>query len=289
MTHSEYHWKSADGLDIFAQSWMPGGKPKAIINLVHGLGDHSGRFAEWAAWFVEAGYGFLALDYRGHGRSGGKRGHAGSYELLMQDIDLLLSKCRELFPSVPEVLYGHSMGGNMVINYCIRYKPGIIALVATSPWLRLAFEPPRVTIFVGNLLKKMFPSMQNANGLVASQLSRDPGVGKLYTADPLVHNKISLSTFFAVTLAGKEAIQNSRRISVPFLLMHGSGDLITSHKASQDLVTTAGDTITFRLWDGCCHELHNETNKKEIFQFLLKWLEEQQSATEAGKDRNGYF
>lgn len=287
MKHQEYLWKSHDGLDIYAQSWQPeASQPLAVINLVHGLGEHSGRYAEWAEWFVAEGYAFLSLDYRGHGKSGGKRGHTDEYLSYMRDIGLLLSKSEELFPNIPVILYGHSLGGNLVINYAIRFRPAIFALIATSPWLKLAFEPPRLKIWAGKILKSLFPAMLNSNGLVASQLSRDPEVGIQYARDPLVHDKISLTTFFAVMTAGNEAIKNAYRINVPFLLMHGSGDMITSHAASQDLVKNSNDNTTFRLWNDACHELHHEPNKQEVFRYALKWLDE---LIKEKKEMNGYF
>lgn len=286
----EYHWKSFDGLEIYAQSWQPvAGKPKAIINLVHGLGEHGGRFNEWAGFFVEEGYAMLAIDYRGHGKSGGKRGHTGEYQFFMRDIDLLLAKSEEIFPAIPRILYGHSLGGNLVINYAIQFNPAIQALIATSPWLKLASEPPWIKLILAKAIKGIFPALQNSTGLLSSQLSHDPEVAKVYSADPLVHGKISVNAFFAVMKAGLEAIRNAGRVKVPFLLIHGSEDLITSCKASQELAEKGNDKLTFRLWNGGFHELHQEPFKHEVFRFIINWLAEQSTKTNSKEGIHGYF
>jgi alpha-beta hydrolase superfamily lysophospholipase len=290
IVHSEYNWKSHDGLEIFARSWQPSeGTPKAIINLVHGLGEHGGRYEEWAGFFVDEGYALLALDFRGHGKSGGKRGHTDEYMSYMRDIGLLLSKSEELFPGIPVVLYGHSLGGNLVINYAIRFNPSIQALIATSPWLRLSLEPSRIKLLFASIVRNILPALQNSTGLSASQLSHDPEVAKKYSGDPLVHGKISVNAFFAIMHAGIEAIRNAGRINVPFLLVHGSEDMLTSCKASQELAQKGNDKLTFRLWNGGYHELHNEAFKKELFRFIMEWLSEQSGESTSKERTHGYF
>jgi alpha-beta hydrolase superfamily lysophospholipase len=290
LNHSEYNWTSHDDLKIFAQSWQPSGvKPKAIINLVHGLGEHSGRYDEWAGLFVEEGYAVLALDYRGHGRSGGKRGHADEYLSYMRDLGLLLAKSEELFPGIPIVLYGHSLGGNLVINYVIKFNPAIYALVVTSPWLKLSIEPSGIRVFLASIVRIIFPSKLNSTGLVSSQLSHDPEISKRYSGDPLVHGKISVNAFFIIMHAGLEAIKHAGRIHVPFLLIHGSEDLIASCKASQELASKGNDKLTFRLWNGGYHELHMETFRKELFDFIIQWLNEQSNETTSKTGTHGYF
>ena len=197
----------------------------------------------------------------------------------MRDIDLLLSKSGEIFQAIPIVLYGHSLGGNLVINYAIRFNPAIHALIATSPWLKLASEPPRIKLLLASAVRNIFPAMQNSTGLLASQLAHGSDVARKYSADPLVHGKISVNAFFIIMRAGLEAIQNAGRINVPFLVVHGSEDSIISCKGSQEMAQKGNDKLTFRLWNGGYHELHNEAFKKEVFQFIILWLEEQSAHT----------
>ncbi len=139
--HREYSWTSADGLKLFAQSWMPQGNPRAIINYVHGFKDHSNRFSHWAIKLTKEGFGVIAIDLRGHGRSEGRRGYADSFERYLQDVGVLCNYSRNNYPGIRQILYGHSLGGNIVTNYLISGKELPDAAVITSPWFKLAFQP----------------------------------------------------------------------------------------------------------------------------------------------------
>ncbi|MGB2782801.1 MAG: alpha/beta hydrolase, partial [Atribacterota bacterium] len=117
MKHTEFKLKTFDGLLLFGQSWQPESKPKAVICLVHGLGEYSGRYTHVADALTLAGYALISFDLRGHGKSEGPRGHTPSYEALMKDISSLLEVTNKQFPQLPSFLYGHSLGGNLVLNY----------------------------------------------------------------------------------------------------------------------------------------------------------------------------
>ena len=123
MNYVDVQWQSADGLQLVGRSWEPDSEPRAVVCLVHGLGEHCGRYQHVAAALTEAGFAVLACDQRGHGRSAGKRGVIPSYDALMDDIGLLLEQASQRYPGKPRFLYGHSLGGNEVINYALRRKP----------------------------------------------------------------------------------------------------------------------------------------------------------------------
>ena len=270
-----YKWLAADGTGLFAQSWKPTGTVKAVIALVHGLGEHSGRYAHWAAMFCEKDIAFVAMDLRGHGHSGGKKGHTPSYEILMDDTEMLIAKAGELFPGVPVILYGHSMGGTLAANYILMKNPGVRACVITSPWLKLSFEVPKLKLMAGNIVKGVFPSFSQPSGLVADYLSHDKEVVRLYLNDPLVHNKISITLFSTVYKNGLEAIRRAGEVSVPCLLMHGEDDKITSPGGSEEFAAANPAKVSLKIWEGAFHELHNEPIKKEVFQYLYDWLKPQ--------------
>ncbi|GAG77006.1 unnamed protein product [marine sediment metagenome] len=147
MKHSEFEFKTFDGLSLFAQSWQPESQPQAVICLIHGMGEHSGRYAHVADRLTKAGYTIFTFDLRGHGKSEGPRGHTPSYEALMQDISSLLEVANKQFPQLSSFLYGHSLGGNLVLNYILRHQPQLEGVIVSDPWLRLAFEPPRFKLF----------------------------------------------------------------------------------------------------------------------------------------------
>lgn len=273
MNHIEYNWISGDNKKLFGQAWKVSGKPKGIINIVHGIGEHSSRYEKWAEMFVEKGFSVLAIDYRGHGRSEGKRGHSPSYEGLMNDVSVLLYQSEILFPGVPKFLYGHSMGANLALNYILRKTPLIYGIIVTSPWLRLAFEPPKNKIMMGNVLKHLMPGLLQSTNLNVEHLSRDNKVVKDYKEDELVHDKMSIGQFFSVNEAGYWAIENAHKIYVPILIMHGSDDQITSPQGTLDFAKGSNGLTTLKIWDGGMHELHNDIIRNEVHSFITSWLE----------------
>ena len=272
MKQGEIKLKSTDGLDLFGRYWAPEGKVVAVVGLVHGHGEHGGRYSHLAQQFTDAGIAVVAMDLRGHGKSGGNRGHVPDYAFFMADMDQLLAKARELFPDAPQFLYGHSMGGNIVANYLLREKPAIQGAIISAPWLRLAFPDPAIKVFLGKIMYKLWPGLTLPTGLNTKHLSRDTEVVKAYENDPLVHAKISARLGISAMLAGEWAIENADRLTIPVLVMHGEGDQITSHKASDEFVQKAGKLATFKLWPELYHEIHNENNKKDVIQTGIDWI-----------------
>jgi len=275
MNNQTYQWLAKDGIKLFGQSWKADNDSEKLIILVHGLGEHSSRYEHWAVLFSKKGYSFLTMDLHGHGRSEGKRGHIKSLDILLDDIDLLLDKSDELFPGYKKVLYGHSLGGNLVLNHVIRRNRPVDAVIVTSPWLKLFSEPPALLISLTGILKKIAPSLSISNQLKAEQISRDPEVVRNYANDPLNHDRISLKMFHEVYQGGYQALRNVYKINYPFLIMHGTGDTITSAKASEDYVMNTSNHTRLKLWNNQYHELHNEFIKEEVHAYIIGWLEEQ--------------
>jgi alpha-beta hydrolase superfamily lysophospholipase len=273
MQHIEFTQQASDGIQFYFQSWMPETPPKAVICLVHGLGEHSGRYAHVAAALNDAGYALFGFDLRGHGKSGGPRGHTPSYEILMDDIDRLLDEAAARYPGLPRFLYGHSLGGNLVLNYALRRKAGLAGVVATSPAIRTATPPPGSQIALAKIMNRIRPGMQMANGLALDGLARDPEVIRAYTNDPLVHNKISVRLALEMLQAGEWALAHAAEFPLPLLLAHGSADKLTSAPASAEFAKKVPGDYTFKLWDGFYHETHNEPEKAEVLSFMIDWLQ----------------
>lgn len=271
MNKETFQWLTDDGTQRFARLWEPN-ETQAIVCLVHGLGEHSGRYEHVAAAFNKAGYALLAIDLLGHGRSEGQRGHAASYETLLADVTYLLEKGRERYRGKPVILYGHSMGGNLVLNYALRHNnQNLAGVIATSPWLRLAFAPPSAQLMLAKAMSRIWPSLSQPNGLDTTHLSHDENVARAYEADPLVHGKISVGLFMAMYAAGEWAIENARKFPLPLLLMHGEEDQITSATASQEFGGKV-NTNTTKIWPSLYHETHNEVEKDNVIRFMLDWL-----------------
>lgn len=257
---------------LFARAWTPETPPRGVVCLVHGLGEHSGRYAPLAAHLNAAGFAVLAFDLRGHGRSGGKRGHF-VYADALDDITRLVDEAQRRFGAVPRFLYGHSLGGNLVLNYILR-RPveKLHGAVASGPWLRLAFEPPAYKVFLARSVGKLLPTLLQPSGLQPEYLSRDPVVVKAYVEDPLVHDRISAGMFLEAYEAGLWALEHAADLKVPLLLMHGADDHLTSPEASREFCQRAGEKCTFRLWEGMYHEVHNEPGKEEVYRTVVDWL-----------------
>jgi alpha-beta hydrolase superfamily lysophospholipase len=186
-------------------------------------------------------------------------------------IDILLNTSKKTFPGVPVFLYGHSLGGGIVLDYLLRKNPKVKGAIITSPFLRLAFEPPAVKLFLVSIMKNLVPGLIQPSGLDANHLSHDESVVEKYKNDPLVHGKISVSLFNASMVAAKYSLAHASELKVPILMLHGSDDQILSPEGSREF---AGKTnmAELKIWDGGYHELHNEPFKDEVFAYIMKWL-----------------
>jgi alpha-beta hydrolase superfamily lysophospholipase len=249
----------------------PGENIKAVIIFVHGLGEHIQRYDQWAGMFNRERIGFAGVDLPGHGRSDGRRGNIRSYALLSEMIDILITSCRQTFPGVPVYIYGHSLGGGIVLDYLLRRNPRIKGAIVTSPWLRLSFEPSGIKLIMASVMKNLLPGLIQPSGLNVSYISHDETVVEKYKTDPLVHGKISVSLFYGAMTAAKYSLAHASELKVPTLLLHGSDDMICSPEGSREF---AGKTVMteLKIWDGGYHELHNEPFKDEVFKYIMNWI-----------------
>lgn len=249
----------------------PGENLRAVVILVHGRGEHIQRYNNWAGLFNEVMIGFAGVDLPGHGRSDGKRGHIKSYALTDEMINILLNECRKTFPGVPLFLYGHSMGGCIVLDYLVRKDPKVRGAIVSSPWLKLAFEPDKTRVILAGIMRYIFPAMIQPAGLVVEHLSRDQKVVDGFKNDPLNHNKISLSLFHETMLAASNTLKNAANMKKPLLLIHGTGDRICSHEGSLEFASKTS-LAELKLWDGGYHELHNDLYRDEVFNSINSWI-----------------
>ncbi|SFB09762.1 Lysophospholipase, alpha-beta hydrolase superfamily [Cohnella sp. OV330] len=285
MTFQPFSRTLSDGTVMAAGEWTAGGTnergaterteaqaPSAVVLLVHGMGEHMGRYDHVAAMLNEAGYAALGFDQRGHGRTAGKRGHTPSYEGLLEGVNLLFAEAARRYPGVPVILYGHSMGGNVALNYLLRRKPNVVGAVIGSPWLRLAFAPPQAQVVIGRLVERLYPGFTNKRPMKVEHLTTDPAMAERYRSDPLGHGHITARFFFGVQRAGPWAIQHADELSVPTLLMHGDDDRVTSVAASRQFAERAGPLCDYREWHGYKHELHNELAREPVLAAIRDWI-----------------
>jgi alpha-beta hydrolase superfamily lysophospholipase len=267
----DFNIKLSNGQVLRGIIQSPGENLKAVIVFVHGIGEHIHRYDYWAGLFNKEGIGFAGVDLPGHGRSDGRRGHIKSYALLDEMIDILLKSCRQTFPGAPVYIYGHSLGGGIVLDYLLHRNPRVKGAIVTSPWLRLAFKPSKSKLILASIMKNLLPGFVQPTGLNVSHISHDENVIEKYTTDPLVHGKISVSLFHSAMTAAKYSLEHASELKVPTLLLHGSDDMINSPEGSREF---AGKTslVELKIWDGGYHELHNEPFKDEVFKYILYWI-----------------
>jgi alpha-beta hydrolase superfamily lysophospholipase len=271
LTTTDFALTTADGKELFGKQWVPQ-EPMSVVCLVHGLGEHIGRFDHVAKHLNQAGIAVYGIDQRGHGRSPGKRGHARCSNL-WDDVESLMKHARLLHLDLPLFLYGHSWGGNIVSNFLLRKNSSEIrGAVLSSPWLKLSFEPSKFELMIGKWMAKVYPAFTKSNGLEAASLSRDVSVGEAYINDPLVHFRISAGLFADADANGQYALDHAELLNKPVLVMHGTSDQITSHKASETFAQAALSNATLKLWPDMRHETHNEFGKEEVLEYLTKWL-----------------
>ncbi len=268
----EWKWKSFDGLDMFGCRWTPDGDPRAVIVLVHGLGEHCRRYNHVGEMLAGKGYALMGFDLRGHGRSGGQRGHAASFEDFMKDIASMFAQASEIFPGKRQFIYGHSLGGILTLNYVLRRKPALAGAIVTSPGLRTALEEQKGKVALAKLLGALFPASGLPSGLDAAAISRDPEVVRRYREDPLVHDKITFGMARGLLEAINWAFEHAAEFPVPLLLMHGTADQIAYDRGSREFAAAVKGDCTLKLWEGLTHETHNEPEKEQVFAYLLDWL-----------------
>jgi alpha-beta hydrolase superfamily lysophospholipase len=249
----------------------PGDNLKSVIVLVHGIGEHIHRYDHWATLFNKEGIGFVGVDLPGHGLSEGRRGYIKNYSQVGEMIDILLTTCQKTFPGIPIYLYGHSLGGGIVLDYILHKNPKVKGVIVSGPLLRLGFEPPKFKLILASVMKNILPGLLQPTGLNPNHISHDEAVVEKYISDPLVHGKISVSLFHASMTAAKYSLSHASELKIPTLVMHGGDDLLTSPEGSREF-TGKTSMAELKIWDGGYHELHNEPFKEEVFKYIMNWI-----------------
>jgi acylglycerol lipase len=274
MAHDEFERTAFDGLKLYFQCWQTGQNQKGIICLVHGLGEHTGRYAHWAELLNQAGYSVLTYDLRGHGKSDGPRGHINSFNDFMNDTDTLLKEAEKRFPGVPRFLYGHSLGSIIVCNYVLRKKPQLNGVVISALVNRTPLRQQKGKIFLANIVGTIVPRLSMASGLDPNTISRDPEIVSIYTHDPLVHSKTSAGFGKSLFEAIDWADQHASEWTLPVLFMHGEKDQLGYVEGAREFASKIKGDCTLKIWPGLFHEVHNEPEKEEVFEYLRNWLDQ---------------
>jgi len=276
MTSNESSWQSKLGLKIYTKEWLPEGKPKAMIVLVHGLGEHSNRYNHVAEFFNKKGIGVVSFDLTGHGQSEGIRGHIESYDSVCDDIEHLVDTVLKKYKNVPLFLYGHSLGGALVLYYSMVKHSKINGVIATGPALAPAQPLPPLKFALAKMMNSILPTLTLDNGLYLPGLSRDEKVVQAYKDDPLVTRMASARMGMEIIYKGKLILEHPERFDTPLLLMQGTEDKLVDSKATAVFASKASNKfVIYKEWKGFFHELHNEPEKADVLGVELDWIKKQ--------------
>lgn len=272
--HTEGTLTSSDGLSIYHQAWLPDGDTRGVVMLVHGLGEHSGRYAHVAKALNDAGLAVHALDHRGHGRSDGKRTFVKSYDEFMTDLAQFRAHIEAQHPEVPLIVLGHSMGGNLAIGHALEHQDGIAGLALSGAALQVGSDlsPGKLKIF--KLIAKIAPGVR-PEGLSAEAISRDPAVVSAYQNDPLVFTgKISAGLGAALIDAMERFPARYAELTLPIVIMHGTDDQLASVDGSRALEAAAVNAeVTTHYYEGLYHEIFNEPEQDQVLADLVAWVD----------------
>lgn len=266
---------SKDGISLHLHSWRA--EPQvATVALVHGYGEHAGRYAHVAEAFGRLGISVHAVDLRGHGRSAGRRSHVDRFEEYHWDAQALLEHARQSAQGAPVFLFGHSMGALIVMDWLLSGAAQDVAgVVLSSPYLGVALEVPAVKVAAGKIMSRLLPTLALPTGIRGEHVTRDPEQARLYETDPLMGQKATARWFTESNAAIARSMEQAARLERPLLLLYGGADRLASAGATDRLAQqlTAKDRTVERL-EGFAHELVNEppADRAVVIERMGRWI-----------------
>lgn len=273
MYHNEGTFNGAGGLELYYQRWRFGGEPKAALVIVHGIGEHSGRYPNVINRLVPKGYVIHAFDHRGHGRSPGQRAYINRWTEFQEDVHAFLDLVRAEEPDRPLFLMGHSLGGLIVLEYVLYHHEGLRGLVASGPGLSQQGVSPFL-ITLSRILSRIWPRFSIETGLDATAISRDPAVVEAYVNDPLVHSKGTARLGAEMYEAIQWTKAHAADLQVPLLILHGGADRLVPPETSRAFFAQVALADKERHeYEGFYHEPHNDVGWEQPLGDLEDWLE----------------
>ena len=276
MLTAEGTFAGAGGVPIhWERSAPPAGAPRGVVLLAHGYAEHVGRYRDFIAHSTARGLAVAAIDHRGHGRSGGPRGHCRDFAEFIADLHTLAGMAEEWWPGVPRLLFGHSMGGLLAFLYLLRHPDMVRAGALSAPAFEVADSAPRILQAVALLLARVAPRVTFRSNLDPGALSRDPAVGAAYVADPLVHRAASAGFVRAIRAAQAAAMEEAPRLRVPLLILQGDADRLVRPSGATEIAARLSCPHELVLLPGFYHELLNEpaSERGRVLEALDRWFD----------------
>lgn len=278
--------EGAGGLRLFYRGRVAGVSRGRLL-AVHGLGDHSGRFGRLAEAVHRSGLDFYALDLRGHGRSQGRRGHAMSFDRLLQDVERFRRRARADGAVGPTFLLGHSLGGLVVGRYVQEFGfPDLAGAVLAAPFLELQLEPPPWKLRLGDLTDRIVPVLTLGNGIRLEDRFRGPEECELWENDPLVHDRISTRLWGEMRRNSDLFRARAGQMQTPFLVLVPGDDRIVRAATTRDSAAGFGGPTQVHEYADACHSLFQDPSTDAVLRDTMTWLESRM-ADEAGAAGTG--
>jgi acylglycerol lipase len=263
---------SADGTRLEYRAWPRAGATVTFA-VMHGLGEHSGRYADFARGMAQYGYATYAVDMRGHGKSPGPRGHVDSWSQWTDDVSAFV-KHVERVAGGEVVPVGHSFGGAALLSTVLAGKlPQSRRFVVSSPALKVKVAVPGWKLQLGAVASKIAPKLTMSNEVDPGTVSRIPAVVEAYRTDPLVHGKISSRMFTEWQAASADILARAGEIKIPFLVLAGTADALIDPEGSRALHAKAPVQSELHLLEGRYHEPFNDLDSDEVFRLIAGWLD----------------
>ncbi len=273
ITHQEGAFETQSGDKLFEQWWLPEGGYQALMVIVHGLAEHSGRYAYAANYLCRHGYAVGTFDLLGHGKSSGKRAFIPAFDQFLDSVDLFLARAHEKAGGKPLFLFGHSMGGGITIKSLIERAPKINGALVSGSLVMVGESVSPLMIKVANLLGALAPNLPTMQ-LDDSTVSRFPEVVEHYDRDPLnFRGKLPARTAAELNRATQSIQANLSRISQPILIMHGTQDRLVNPAGSKMVYERiSSKDKTLKLYEGLYHEILNEPEKDQVLDDMIAWM-----------------
>ena len=279
MQHSEgylevSHSSARGSSRLYQQAWLPDGDTRASVLLIHGLGEHSSRYAHVADHLTQRGFAVHTLDHYGHGKSDGHAGYVERFSVYLDGVVTLLENVRSKHPERPLFLLGHSMGGLIAAAFLLRHQSAFRGCVLSGPAIKSDQAPPALVIALIRLLSMVVPTLPLIQ-LDASGVSRDENVVNAYMSDPLVHHgRLSARLLAEMSATMNDTLARADAINIPIMLMHGDADQLTAPSGSVELHDKVSSTDkTLNIYPGLFHEIFNEPEQETVLSDMSTWLE----------------
>ncbi len=264
-----------DGTELFERRFVPEGQIRANLVLIHGYAEHSGRYERLGKELSAQGYAVYALDLRGHGRSGGRRGYAAAFGDFTGDVGVYLDRLRGEGIKGPFMLLSHSFGGLVSSHYVLEHPGEIEGLILSSPYFALALPVPKWEVVLGELCSSILPKVALPTGIRGEDVSHDPAVAHEYETDPLINKKATARWFTESNRAQDELFRRASEIKVPILMLQAAADRVAAPAQSKAVFERLGSADKkLHMYDGLFHEVFNESEpgRGQVVSDLSSWL-----------------